>query len=182
MPTPAPDPNRARAFADFVLAYQDAVFSTAARLLGADAQAEDVAQEVFMKAYEYFDRLEDSATRGGWLKTVTTNLCLNHLSRHRKRWRLFSEMPADPEDDAPEIDVPVPDTLLEDLEAAERARHVESALQRLPDHQRVPLVLYHFEELSYAEIAERLGVSLAKVKIDILRGRSALASRLGEAR
>jgi RNA polymerase sigma-70 factor (ECF subfamily) len=48
-------------------------------------------------------------------------------------------------------------------------------LEQLPDHQRVPLVLFHFEEVPYDEIARRLGVSLAKVKTDILRGRAALA-------
>ena len=67
------------------------VFSTAARLAGNDAQAEDIAQEVFIKAYENFDHLRISATAGGWLKTVATNLSLNYLTRYRKRWRLFSE-------------------------------------------------------------------------------------------
>ena len=63
------------------------------------------------------------------------------------------------------------------------AAWVEEALAKLPDHQRVPLVLYHFEDLPYDEIAGRLGVSLAKVKTDILRARAALAkilSRGGE--
>ncbi len=174
-----PEVNGAVEFADFVLAYQDTVFSTAARLLGNDAQAEDVTQEVFLKAYEQFERLRSSPTRGGWLKTVATNRCLNHLARHRKRWRLFSELAADRGgEDAAEFDFPVPDTLLEDLAADARASRVERALQALPDHQRVPLVLYHFEELSYADIASRLSVSLPKVKIDILRGRAALARTL----
>jgi RNA polymerase sigma-70 factor (ECF subfamily) len=51
-------------------------------------------------------------------------------------------------------------------------------LENLPEHQRVPLVLYHFEDQPYDEIARRLGVSLAKVKTDILRGRAALAQVL----
>jgi len=55
---------------------------------------------------------------------------------------------------------------------------LESALRRLPDHQRVPLVLFHFEERSYQEIAGTLGVSLAKVKTDIHRGREALKKYL----
>ena len=55
---------------------------------------------------------------------------------------------------------------------------VEEALGKLPEHQRVPLVLYHFEDLPYDEIARRLGVSLAKVKTDILRARAALAKIL----
>ena len=66
-------------------AYQDMVFSTAVRLTGNAAQAEDISQDVFLKAYEHFDRLRSSPTAGGWLKTVATHLTLNHLTRHRKR-------------------------------------------------------------------------------------------------
>jgi RNA polymerase sigma-70 factor (ECF subfamily) len=66
-------------------AYQDMVFTTAARLLGNDAQAEDIAQEVFLRAYAHFGQLRTSPSRGGWLKTVTTNLALNHLQRYRRR-------------------------------------------------------------------------------------------------
>src|ERR1700749_1925592 len=97
-------------------AYQDMVFSTAARLTGNDAQAQDIAQEVFLRAYENFDSLRVSPTAGGWLKTVTTNLTLNHLSRYRRRWRFFSEMRSDDEGES-EIDFPVADTILADLEA-----------------------------------------------------------------
>lgn len=159
-------------------AYQDMVFSTVARITGNDAHAQDIAQEVFLKAYEHFDRLRTSPTAGGWLKTVARNLALTHLYRYRRRWRLFSELRRDDADDdgEPQIDVAVPDTLLEGLDAADRRERIESALQRLPDHQRLPLVLYHFEEMPYAEIAAKLGISLAKVKTDIFRARAALAN------
>jgi RNA polymerase sigma-70 factor, ECF subfamily len=150
----------------FMRAYQDMVFSSAARLLGNDAQAEDIAQEVFIKAYENFDRLKTSVTVGGWLKTVATNLALNHLSRYRKRWRLFS-------DEAPP-EMPAPDSILAILNAEQQHERIEAALRRLPDHQRVPLVLYHFDDVPYEEIAGKLGVSLAKVKTDISRGSAAL--------
>ena len=163
-------------------AYQDMVFSTAARLTGNDAQAEDIAQEVFLRAYENFASLRLSSTAGGWLKTVTTNLTLNHLSRYRRRWRLFSEMRREDEEesdvDFPGAGHPVADTMLADLEAGQRHEKVEEALRALPEHQRVPLVLYHFEEMSYDQIAEQLRVSLSKVKTDIARGRAAMATRL----
>src|SRR2546429_712940 len=80
-------------------AYQNMVFTTAVRLLGNEAEAEDVSQEVFLKAYERYAELKDSPTVGGWLKTVARNLCLNHLSRYRARWRFFSEMAADRDDE-----------------------------------------------------------------------------------
>jgi RNA polymerase sigma-70 factor, ECF subfamily len=172
-------------FVPFMHAYQDMVYSTVVRLLGHDAQAEDIAQEVFLKAYENFGMLQESATAGGWLKTVATNLSLNHLSRYRKRWRLFSEMRREGDDessDQPPVDVAVPDTLFEEVAADERAATVEAALAKLPDQQRIALVLYHFEEMPYADIARRLDVSLAKVKIDIMRGRNALATALAAQR
>ena len=98
-------------------AYQDMVFSTAARLAGNDGQAEDIAQEVFLRAYEHFGDLRTSPTAGGWLKTVATNLALNYLSRYRKRWRMFSELrpaDADEEPSAPELGPPQPDTVIAD--------------------------------------------------------------------
>jgi RNA polymerase sigma-70 factor (ECF subfamily) len=160
-------------------AYQDMVFSTAARLAGDDAQAEDISQEVFIKAYENFAHLRSSPTAGGWLKTVATNLTLNHLTRYRRRWRLFSEMkPVADDEDSSEPELPVPDTLLADLNAEQQRALIEDTLRRLPAHQRVPLVLYHFEDLSYQEIASKLHVSLAKVKTDISRARAALLPML----
>jgi len=156
-------------------AYEDMVFTTAARLTGNDAQAEDISQQVFLKAYEHFAELTHSPTPGGWLKTVATNLSLNHLSRYRKRWRFFSELrPAD-SDDEPEFDVAGTDCVVENVGANLDRAAIEQALAQLPDQQRIPLVLFHFEDMPYDEIASRLQISLSKVKTDILRGRAALA-------
>jgi RNA polymerase sigma-70 factor (ECF subfamily) len=162
-------------------AYQDMVYSTAARLTGNEAQAEDIAQEVFVKAHEHFDQLRTSPTAGGWLKTVATNLSLNHLSRYRNRWKFFSEFRRADDaggsgsSDEPEVEFASPDTFFAHIDADERRAIVERALEQLPEHQRVPLVLYHFEDMPYDEIAKKLRVSLAKVKTDILRARAALA-------
>ncbi len=162
-------------------AYQDMVFTTAARLVGDDQQAEDIAQEVFLKAYENFGHLGSSPSAGGWLKTVARNLSLNHIFRYRRRWRLFSELRRpDSEEDEPDVEFALPDDVLAGVDAGVRHGLIEEALQSLPERQRLPLVLYHFEELSYEEIAEKLGVSLAKVKTDIFRARAALAKVLAE--
>jgi RNA polymerase sigma-70 factor, ECF subfamily len=168
-------------FITFMRAYQDMVFSTAARLSGNDVQAQDIAQEVFLKAYEQFAHLRTSQTAGGWLKTVTTNLTLNYLTRHRRRWRLFSELTEEGtrDPDTAEIEWEVEDTLLADFGAEQRRLVIDEALRRLPQHQRLPLVLYHFEDMPYQDIAAKLGASLAKVKSDIRRGRAALLSLLG---
>ena len=169
-------------FTTFMRAYQDMVFSTAARLTGNDAQAEDISQEVFIKAHDHFEQLRTSPTAGGWLKTVATNLSLNHLSRYRNRWRFFSEFRRDDAaEDAPEVEFAAPETFFAKVDADERRALLERALDELPDHQRVPLVLFHFEDMPYDEIARKLGVSLAKVKTDILRARAALAKILQRA-
>jgi RNA polymerase sigma-70 factor (ECF subfamily) len=155
------------------------VFTTSARLVRNDAQAEDISQEVFIKAHEHFDMLATSPSAGGWLKTVATNLSINHLQRYRKRWKFFSEFGGgSDEGDAPPVEFAAPDTFFEGIDSEEKRAWVEDALSKLPDHQRVPLVLYHFDDLPYDEIARRTGVSLAKVKTDILRARAALAKIL----
>ena len=166
-------------FATFMHAYQDMVFSTAARLIGDDALAADVSQEVFLKAYGSFAKLRTSSTAGGWLKTVAIRLALNHLSRYRRRWRFFSELRADNAgEDAGELEFPVADTAAADIDSEQRAVIIDRAIQELPEHQRAPLVLYHFEDMPYIDIARQLQVSLAKVKTDIQRGRSALVKKL----
>jgi RNA polymerase sigma-70 factor (ECF subfamily) len=166
----------ATAFEAFVRKYQDMVFGTAVRLLGDESEAQDVAQTVFLKAFERFDQLGESPSAGGWLKTVTTNLCLNHLSRIRARWRLFSQRRSGESVTEPgyEERLVAQGSQDADLERAQEHARLERAIRRLRRHQRVPLVLFHFEERSYAEIAEMLGVSLGKVKSDIHRGRETL--------
>jgi RNA polymerase sigma-70 factor (ECF subfamily) len=165
-------------FESFMAAYQDMVFATAVRLLGREADAEDISQEVFLRAYERFEDLSRSQTCGGWLKTVTRNLCLNHLSRYRARWHFFSEMGTAGENDELPFDVAAEETQDRDCAIADQREILEQALRRLPDAQRVPIVLYHFEEMSYEEIAEHMGVSLAKVKSSIFRGRELLRKKL----
>jgi RNA polymerase sigma-70 factor (ECF subfamily) len=166
-------------FEAFMKAYQNMVFTTAVRLLGTEAEAEDVSQEVFLKAYERYAELKDSPTVGGWLKTVTRNLCLNHLTRYRARWRFFSEMRSEDDDDDGMVpEWAAPDTHERQVAAGEQRQLLEAVLQKLPPAQRVPLVLYHFEDMSYEEIAARLRASLSKVKTDIHRGREALRKKL----
>jgi RNA polymerase sigma-70 factor, ECF subfamily len=169
----------AQQFEAFLNNYQNLVFSTAMRLTANQSEAEDITQEVFLRAYERFGELHNSPTVAGWLKTVARNLSLNHLSRYRSRWSFFSEMfRGDGSEEEPMVDFPAPDDTHEHLAAADRRELVEQALQSLPPTQRLPLVLHHFEGLQYDEISEKLGVSLGKVKTDIFRGREALRRKL----
>ena len=166
-------------FTTFMRNYEDMVYSTAVRLIGNETQAEDIAQEVFIKAHEHFDNLRTSPTAGGWLKTVATNLSINHIQRYKKRWTFFSDIVhKDDEGAEKEVEFAAPDTFFSGVDSSERREWVERALEKLPEHQRVPLVLYHFEDMPYEDIARKTRVSLSKVKTDILRGREALAKIL----
>ena len=82
-------------FETFMRNYQNMVYSTALRLVANPAEAEDIAQDVFLKAYERFADLRESPTAGGWLRTVARNMSLNHLSRYRARWSFFFFAPGD---------------------------------------------------------------------------------------
>ena len=165
-------------FEAFVRAHQDMVFATSVRLLGSVPEAEDMAQTVFLKAFEHFGTIADSPSAAGWLKTVTRNACLNHLARYRSRWQLFSELPGADEGSPVEGRLVSEQSPARDLEQADERERLEEALRKLPDHQRVPLVLFHFEEASYEQIASTLRISVAKVKTDIHRGREALRKEL----
>lgn len=152
------------------------VFTTAARILGNKTDAEDIAQEVFLRAFKHYDSISQSETAGGWLKVVTRNLCINHLTRYRSRWRTFTDQfsrrVAGREDEV--ISLPEDESSALDLENIDRREIIAQALHALPSKQRVPLILYHFENMSYREIATHLKISLSKTKTDIFRGRRAL--------
>jgi RNA polymerase sigma-70 factor (ECF subfamily) len=170
----------AQQFEAFMRNYQNMVFSTAMRLVGNLAEAEDISQEVFLRAFEHFEELRENPRAPGWLKTVAVNLSLNHLSRYRSRWSFFSDLfPANEAGETAEVEFAGPDNVEDDLARAEQRRLVEQGLRRLPASQRVPLVLFHMEGLKYEEIAARLGISLGKVKTDVFRGREALRKKLG---
>jgi RNA polymerase sigma-70 factor (ECF subfamily) len=169
-------------FEAFLRAYQDMVYATAVRLIGRAPEAEDIAQTTFLRAWERFDALCDNPAAGGWLKTVATNLSLNHLSRHQSRWRLFSELTSPEQEGGGQ---PFEETLADlrsvtdSVAAADAQASLERALRALPPHQRVPIVLFHFDDQSYEQIAARLRVSVGKIKTDIHRGRLALRALMG---
>jgi RNA polymerase sigma-70 factor (ECF subfamily) len=175
--------TQAQQFEVFMQNYQNMVYSTALRLVASPAEAEDISQEVFLKAFERFAELRNSPTAGGWLKTVATNMSLNHLSRYRSRWSFFSELFSSHEGDAEmEFEFAGDANLADELATRERRQSLERCLHKLPTAQRVPLVLYHLDGMTYEEIAAKLGVSLGKVKTDIFRGREALRKRLAPQR
>jgi len=168
------------AFESFVEQYQNLVFTVALRLLQNPSDAQDVAQEVFLRAYKEFEMLKDNPSAGGWLRCVARNLCLNYLTRYRARWTVFSDFFHREGNDSESREEWISNFAFESPSEgpSDDQAYVQKALMALPARQRVPLVLYHYEEMSYEEIAKFLKTSLCQVKTDIHRGREALREKI----
>ncbi len=166
-------------FESFVREHQDKVYATALRILGNETEARDVAQETFVRAWHHWDDVSSSTSAAGWLKTVARNQCINLLQRHRARWSNFTDLsPDDPSEPGFEGTLSVPEAQSAQLLTQEQRVILGEAVATLPPDQRVALVLYHFEDMDYGEIAREMCVSLGKVKTDIHRARRALYKRL----
>ncbi|MGE0856010.1 MAG: sigma-70 family RNA polymerase sigma factor [Hyphomicrobiaceae bacterium] len=157
-----------RAFADLVGRHLGAVLSVSRRMLGDDAEAEDVAQETMLKLWRLADGLAiGPAGVRPWLRRVAGNLCIDRIRR-----RAQTEVT-----DAPP-EVPVAPGQMRALDDRDRAARVEQALQALPDRQRLALVLFHYEGLSQIEIADQMGIGDEAVESLLARARRSLRRSL----
>lgn len=144
------------------------LLAVARRMLKADGDAEDIVQEALVRVWHNAGTLELGP--GGlrpWLRRVVTNLCLDHLRRHR----LTSVVAEVPEAAS------APDQA-RGLEEADLSKRVEAALSALPERQRVALTLFHYEGLSQIEVGDMLGISDEAVESLLARARRALKAAL----
>ncbi len=162
------------AFRTLVERHTDAVFNTAFRLLGNRADAADIAQEAFLKAFRALNTFRRDAPLKPWLCRIAANTALNRLKRRKPTLSLDDHPPdADP--------IAVPDVSAEPqraMLAAERDRELRAAILALPPDQRAIIELRHFQELSYAAIADTLEISVSNVKVKLFRARKALRRHL----
>lgn len=162
-----------RAFAALVERHERTVFHFIQRFLGYDVHgAEDVAQDVFLSVWKSAPGYRPTAKVLTWVLRIATNASLNHVRSRRVRQRVlpFDQRPRD-EADPPSADAAPPDE--------ERGAAVRSAIAELPPAQRAAIILRHFHELPYSEIAEALDVSHGAVESLLFRGRENLRRRLG---
>lgn len=149
------------AFERILTAHQSMVLRVALRMLGRMEDAQDAAQEVFLKLHKSLDDFEEDKPFEPWLYRMTTNLCLDLLRARRQ------PMPLD-------FDQAIPPSAERDLLVAERTRAVAAALQQLPAKERAALLLREVEGLSTGEVAAVLQSSETTVRSQIYQARMKL--------
>ena len=153
--------------------FSSRVFGLCRKMLGSQAAAEDATSEVFERAYHALDSYDRERPFDRWILTIASRHCLNRLRRDRLEMRLFDHAP---------VEVPAPATSaspLVALENNERRRTVLAAIDALPEHYRLPLVLKYYGDLSYDEIAAELGTTRNNVAVLLHRAKRALRDSVG---
>lgn len=162
-----------QAFGELVQQYERDVFNLAYRMLNERGEAEDAAQEAFMRAYANLDRYDQNRSFKTWLLSITSNHCIDRLRRRRLTWLSLEEpLPPHP---ALTSDIPGPEqaTLTN-----ERNVLVQELLDELSPDYRLAVVLRYWYDMSYAEIADMLETTESAIKSRLFRARQALANRL----
>lgn len=161
----------ATAFEELVMAYQHRVFGLALRMLGNAGEAQEVAQEVFVRAHRGLGEFRGEAKLSTWLYAITSRLCLNRLASGERRLARQGEDALLRLSDAS----PRPDAVLErsELEAA-----LQRAIAELSEERRIVVVLRDLEGVSYEEIARVLDLPLGTVRSRLHRARADLKDKL----
>ena len=166
--------NRA-SFENLMRKYYKRIFNFSLRLLRNREAAEDSAQEVFIRVYQSVDNYEPKASFRTWIYTIAKNFVLNELKKKgRTAVSLDGSIPTEEGEMLHQLEDSNAVHPIERLALAERAQKVREAIDSLPPQQRIVVVFYRFERLSYEEIAETLGISVSAVKSLLSRARENL--------
>lgn len=164
------------AFEELIERHQALVSGTVARMLGNNADVDDVAQQVFLRVWKNASRYVPRARFTTWLLTITRNLVFNELRRRRRH----ASVPLQTETEGQELQTRDEQTASPDVSLleGELQKAIESAIGALPENQRLALILRRYEELSYEDIADVLEQSVPAVKSLLFRARTELRERL----
>jgi RNA polymerase sigma factor (sigma-70 family) len=161
-----------RAFKLLLERHEQLVFWVCRRILNADADVEDVCQEVFIKVHQNLKQFHFQSKLSTWIAKIAHNTALNHLQKTQNRQK--TQAAKFLEDQRLEI-FETPETAFQELE---RVELLENLIAQLPEHYRSVLTLYHLQEFSYEEIAQITGMPDGTVKNYLFRARKMLKTQL----
>ncbi len=157
-----------QAFAHLVESYHRAVYNLCYRMLRDEAEAEDAAQETFLRAYKALKHYDDSRPFSTWLLAIAAHYCIDQIRKRRMTLIAIEDLPYPDLSDGRDG----PEAL---LSQREEQRRVQALLQTLGAVDRAAVILYYWYDFSYEEIGETLALSLSAVKSRLHRARLSLA-------
>jgi RNA polymerase sigma-70 factor (ECF subfamily) len=164
------------AYRELIERYKGMVYGIALRIIGDQTEADDIAQETFVRVYERVGGFRGRSKLSTWIYRIALNLSLERRRNIRRAaevsWEALAARESAPADPAP--------TPEEAAARASEAEAVRAAIDRLPERYRVPLVLCYMEELSLAQAAEIVGITEGGMKTRLHRARRMLLRRLRE--
>jgi RNA polymerase sigma-70 factor (ECF subfamily) len=158
--------------------YERAVFTICLRMVRNRDEATDLAQDAFIKVFSMLERYNPSYAFSSWLFKITSNLCIDYLRKRRiETFAMDEPISGDKGDIQRQYEAPDPDPETEYIRK-EKMERLSEAIENLPPHYRIMLILRHQQNLSYEEIAESLDIPLGTVKARIHRAREMLKASL----
>lgn len=164
------------AFRPLLERYQGMVYQLANRFADRSEDSEDLAQEIFLRAYERIDQLDDPGRFSSWLYSMALNYCRDYAKDVRRETYAMSETEEEGDARSAEDEGSALDRLL----TAEASDRLWAALDELDPKYLVPLLLKYRDGLSYAVISDRLEVSVSALKVRVHRARKRLRDRLSD--
>lgn len=162
-------------FGVLVERYRRPVFTLALRMLGNRPEAEDIASEAFLRVHARLRRYDPERSFGTWILIIASRLCLDAL--RRRRWHGGSVDEAMAEGRAPPTEEPGPDA---QALAGDLGGRVRDAVEKLPERERMAVVLRHLMDMSYREVATAMGIPIGTAKTLAYQGRRKLVALLEE--
>ena len=158
-------------FSYIVEKYQNIVFSIALKVLGNREDAEEMAQESFIKIYKSLHTFKGNAKFSTWLYRITYNNCISEV--RKKKMHFTSTDDVQIKDEAEEMN-------LDGIPEENRAKYIQAALEKLPEDEYTLVLLYYFEDQSIEEVSEVAGLSDSNTKVKLHRARKKLYTILND--
>jgi RNA polymerase sigma factor (sigma-70 family) len=158
----------ARAYGQLVHRYKDLVYTLALRMLKHREEAEEVAQDAFIKVYKSLNKFKGDSKFSTWIYKVTYNTCLDRLKKNKKHYNDVAI------DEFTEHKLETIDNALETMIKEEKSALIKRCIDKLPSESSYLLTLYYFEELSLDEMADIIGIAANTIKVKLFRARKKL--------